>query len=352
MPLFRPTPSCPPLSRVGWPAAAFVVASSVAVAASAQPSRDASVPVQPLSDAISVQPGHTCLNEARLEARVARWLERDDVDARIRVEVFGGEGPRDVRFVVRRLGEEPAQRKLQSVPEPCDQLHAAVALSVALAIDAALLDANEVSDAEALGPAQDTGQPVPRHVEPPPDPNAFRPAFELELSAGFSSGLIPGEAPAGGLGGAFSPVRWLALRLGVVATGKSGLGFPEVPGNYTAWLAGGRLALCAVTVASERLAIDTCVGGALGVFGTRGDGGLPGVGQSDYSTWGAVLGGVAGALRLDGPLALALSVELIAPLQSRTTELLRDDGSVAAFTDLSPVGLAATLGFRYRLGAP
>lgn len=323
------------------------------VGASGAPASDTAeaIPLQHVSAAIHVQPGQTCLDEARLQRRVARWLERDTVDARIWVDVFGGEGPRDVRFVVRRLGEEPAHRKLQSVPEPCDQLHAAVALSVALAIDATLLDAGDPPAEQALAPPEadpvEAGSPL---LPPPPEgPNAYQPRASVGAGAGLTSGMVPGQGPAAALMAGFSPVRWLELRVGGLATMANGLNVPNVPGGYSAWIAVGQLQACALTHASEGLLLTTCVGAELGGFGSRGSDGFPGGGAPPATTrFASVLAGVSGEVRVHGRLSLALDLSLHAPLQSRRIEVTYPDGRPAAFTELSLLSLSATLGPVYR----
>jgi len=338
-----------PVARpwLSLPAAVAWMALGAAGAARAQDA-DGVQALRPLSESIKVSPGETCLDEARLERRIARWLERDSIDGRIGILVSGGPGATDVRFVVSRRGEAPAERILDAVPEPCDQLHAAVALSIALSIDATLLGQADVSDDEALGPEDDFEQepqdPGIELPQPPDEALTFAPEVSVLLSAGIASGLVVGEAPVARLFVGFSPFPWVDVRLGALGVLARGRRFERVVGSYDTSLYGGRLDLCLVTRVAGAMRLSGCLGAEVGSFSTDGDGDFPGGGEVQRSVWAAALAGVAVEVAIVGPVGLGLDLDLNAPLQSRRVQVADDNGRSIAFEELPPLAFAATLG--------
>lgn len=311
----------------------------------------AAAALQPLRTAITLQPGQTCLQEAQLESRTARWLERDQIDGRIHIVVRGGDAPQAVAFTVQRGAAPPAERRLQDLPDDCDQLHAAVALSIALAIDATLAEVPKSPPSPPVVAAPDPPPAVaaPPVVAPPPGPRADgRPRLRVDAAAGLSSGLVVGLAPAVTARVGFSPRDWIEARAGLLATSTGGLGFSDVSGSYAAWIAAGRAEVCARAPAHERVDLGVCMGAELGAFVTRGSDGLPGGGVRATSPWVAILAGVSGEVSLWGPVGLGLSVELHAPFQERFIELRNADGSVGATERVDPVGVCILLGPYYR----
>jgi len=93
---------------------------------------------RPLADAITVARGE-CLTEGPLLEHLRAWLERDRVDARLSVVIEEGDGG-GASFVVLSEGVGRAARRFETLPRDCADRRAAVALAVALAIDAAVLD--------------------------------------------------------------------------------------------------------------------------------------------------------------------------------------------------------------------
>src|SRR5262245_20564368 len=110
------------------------------LASAALAQSDAPAPERPIASLVQVEAGATCLETDRLALRIAGWRERDTVDARIRVDVHGDPSSATrVEFTV-TAGGATSQRTLADAPEDCDQLHSAVALAIALSIDATLMD--------------------------------------------------------------------------------------------------------------------------------------------------------------------------------------------------------------------
>jgi hypothetical protein len=85
-------------------------------------------------------PGATCLDERRLEAQVRTWLGKAPIPSNVRVVVRGDDqNPQAVEFRIARQGDI-RWRRFDPIPARCDEAHAALGLSIALAIDAGALE--------------------------------------------------------------------------------------------------------------------------------------------------------------------------------------------------------------------
>src|SRR5256885_2021288 len=73
----------------------------------------AAPPERPLAEVVQVDAGATCLDAELLTLRIARWRERDTVDARIRIVVHGdARSPTHVSFTVTEQDGGHAERTL------------------------------------------------------------------------------------------------------------------------------------------------------------------------------------------------------------------------------------------------
>jgi hypothetical protein len=88
-----------------------------------------------------------CFDRESLAEEVAGWLERNTVDSRVSVRVSGVEG--DLSFTIAMNDEPPLVHRFADLPADCSAQRSAVALSIALAID-------------AVAPASNTGRPTER----------------------------------------------------------------------------------------------------------------------------------------------------------------------------------------------
>lgn len=121
----------------------------------ASPARAAAQPtptVRPIPDAIALGPS-TCLEKKAIADQVGMWLGRREIDARLEITVE--DAANGVRFTVKRDGVTLGERTLGVKKVPCEEIHAALGLGVASAIDATLLTGLGV---------------VPPPAEPPPTP--------------------------------------------------------------------------------------------------------------------------------------------------------------------------------------
>ena len=131
-----------------------------------------------------------------------------------------------VSFVIDRGQGERAERRVDNGPADCDQFHSALALSIALAIDATLARRErEARQAENL-PSDEELLTKPER----PEPAYFRLAFGVFGQA--TAGLLTNVSAAlsGRLEIGFIP--WLDLRFGGITTALQDQNFPKAPGTF------------------------------------------------------------------------------------------------------------------------
>lgn len=354
----QPSPASPAVAPAEPPAPPPASNSAPAAAPAAAPGTvatppDATAPPAPVPDApavrsrlvaeaIEVDPGATCLEHDKLVRRVARWLERDHVDARISVHVLGGNSDADeVAFAITFEKHPRAERKIHDAPEDCDQLHSALALSIALAIDATLMDAQR---------AQETEPDVPSDEEllaaGPPAPAYFRLAFGAFAHA--TSGLLTDLAPAASARIELGFVRWLDLRAGALVSRVGDQRLPGAEGRFDVDLIAGRLDACALYSVTQ-LRLLACAGGMAGSFRTRGEA-FSGGSLTQPRLWLALVGGVELQAEITSWFALAVAIDLAVPLQRREINVRGPDGRPMAPSErqLTAVGVLVGAGPVFR----
>jgi hypothetical protein len=240
----------------------------------------APAPERPLAEVLQVDPGATCLDAPRLIARVARWRERETVDARIKVSVHGDAlAANRVGFTVSKEGGASAERTLADAPSDCDLLHSAVALAIALSIDATLTDAN--AQREAALPV-----PPPAAVLPPraallPDIEPTRPEasrrrdpmrLELAVLLGPSFRLFRDTTLLFAPRLTLAPWPWLAFSLASVFTQAGAQPVGSSKGHFDATLAAAGLDLCAGGEPAARFSVQACAGARVGALRSVGAG--------------------------------------------------------------------------------
>lgn len=302
-------------------------------AQAAPPPEPPPVPSRPLNEALVLEPGATCLERERLVRRVERWLQRDRVDATLRVEVHGDRADRHkVVFVIDRGEGDRALRAIDDGPPDCDQLHAALALSIALAIDANLglgsEPAPELPDDDALL----AGKETPRYLK-------LGAALMLHATSGLLTDVSAGASARLEIG--FMP--WLDLRLGAFGSTVDGQTIPDVsPGTFAARLLAGRADGC-VAHPIAKLRLMACAGGMAGVFVAEGNGfaGDPG---TDPQAWAALVGGFELQAELARWLALAVAVDLVVPFGTRTIQVVDPLGNPSRPRTLTSVAVLVGAG--------
>jgi hypothetical protein len=294
-----------------------------------------------LRNIVSVAPGATCLDRDRLIERIARWLQRTSIEARLRVVVRGdSELPTRVFFSVVREPGDSAERRLDNAPSDCDQLHSAVALSIALAIEATLqrplAGANEIPAEPAKTPGWQRPPPV-RH-----------PHLEFTVLGGASIGVLTSPALDGASRLSISPLPWLEIAIAGIATHIEGETFPMVAGSMDETVIAGGLDACFGGETVQGVGFFMCVGGRGGTFRSEGSG-FNSQNFTRTTAWWALTGSGQGRFWLSGAVGIATSVEALYSLVPRDLSALGADGtSPDRIKHVSRLGLSVTVGPVFR----
>ncbi|MFO0618620.1 MAG: hypothetical protein U0414_38870 [Polyangiaceae bacterium] len=247
----------------------FVLALAVVTLASR--SARAEPATRPIGEAITLGPS-TCLERKPVAEQIAMWLGRPDIDARLDITIEDASS--GVRFTVKRDGVMLGERTLDVKRVPCEQIHAALGLGVAAAIDATVLTSLGIPHAPAEPPLKTPAPPTdvapppasltpytptlgtdrgpvaypPPTALPPPTPTPpgprKAPIFSATLEGIVLIEVLPkvtlGVVPAAEL----TVVRGFDLRLSALATGQTTVDIGG--GTADTGLIAGRLDACAV----------------------------------------------------------------------------------------------------------
>jgi hypothetical protein len=307
---------------------------------------------RPLTDAITVDAGATCLDATALIEHVETWLESATVDAELSVVVRGStDRPRVVEFQTLRAGHVIAARRFDPGPERCDHLHAALGLAIAMAIKASLVE--EIAGTSVTPPAPVVAQPTP----PPATPNHARrdAANPTELSDARSwavgadalAAIATLPEPAFGLDARVERALGSFFRVRVALLGLASLGEPfQRTGRFDALLLAPRIDVCAAVDPSSRVRVRGCMGTALGAIHARGYD-LP-VPESSWIRWFAVSNGLDLTFDLGRNWSLDGSVSLFLPVARNSIVVKDQTGRVLEERDLAAVGGLLGLGPRLR----
>ncbi len=301
---------------------------------------------RPLQDAITVEPGATCLDATALIEHVETWLETGTVDADLSVVVRGSpDRPRTVAFQTLRSGRVIASRRFDPGPERCDHLHAALGLAIAMAIKASLVE--EIAGASLAAPAPALPTPASSPIVNPAS-NSRPEARSWALAADGLAALASLPDVAFGfdaraertLGASFG------VRLGIFAMTSLGERFEGAAGRFDAWLLAPRVDLCAGVDVWRRARVRGCMGAAVGVIHARGYD-LPAP-RSAFVRWSAVANGLDVTADLTTNWSLDAGLTLFLPV-ARNSIVIRDaSGRVIEARDLASVGGYFGLGPVYR----
>lgn len=279
--------------------------------------RPALLPQRPLKDAVSVEAGASCLQQARLVDHVATWLGRSQVNADVRVVVRGdADDPRRISFDLIEA-QRSRSRVFESGPEICGDLHAVVGLAIALAIDA------EAMDHVALG-GESTDQAPPT---------------KLTLQGSVAYEQLPGVSAGGQVGAEFALWSWLSLRVDGLAQHSRADTIVGSRGTFDATLVAGAAGICTGGTVEEGVRFSLCSGLALGGVYAVGRGFSPN--RSDTGLWFSVRSGLRIEVALGVPWLLDLDV--ISPLISPRFETGPLDAAVSVRTP-SSAALGVSLG--------
>jgi hypothetical protein len=336
----QPAPTPPRAQRDPRQAPAEIAAA----AETSKGTRATSAPAAPeghaLEHIVTVVKGATCLDRARLIDRVARWLQRTTVEAPLRVVVRGdSELPTRVFFSVVREPGDSAERRLDNAPSDCDQLHSAVALSIALAIEATL-----GHSLTASGEIPDTPIPTPGWQRPQP---ARRVHLELAVLGGASVGVLTAPAVAGAPRLSVSPWSWLEIAFVGLGTHVTGERVTQVIGSFKETVLAGGLDACFGGETVQAVGFFMCVGGRAGTFRSEGDG-FNSKDHTRSSAYWALSGSGQGRFWISSGIGIATSVEALYSLVPRDLSVLGTDGSPDFVRHVSSLGLNVTVGPVFR----
>jgi hypothetical protein len=313
---------------------------------------DGGAPKRPLAEAFAVEVGR-CLEAESLVPAVARWLKQEAIDPRITIAVR-----RQGAAVVYGLYQDGVlvgQREVTSLPAGCSEFTAALALSIAVAIDATFFSAEEPG--EPPTPASSPPPPPPRPPpQAPPPPKRFRSATPFRHRAtltgelGFLWNTLPGVRPLLGAGIDVAWSSYLETRTSILTA--TAAASPLGSGEVETQLYAARADVCAARPL-ERTKLRACLGLAWGFVESRGLGFVEP--RSPSHPWLALplRGEARFALGRDTTKpawGLLTTVELIVTLRrpqigvvGQTADLPSNDQRTAVLT-LPPVGAAAASG--------
>jgi hypothetical protein len=326
------------------PAESTTPAESKRLAETPPPNREAATHAAPrghaLQNIVSVAPGATCLDRDRLIDRVARWLQRTTIEAPLRVVVRGDlQLPTRVFFSVVREPGDSAERRLDNAPSDCDQMHSAVALSIALAIEATLQHqptaAGEIPPERVKGPGWQRPPPV-RH-----------PHLELAVLGGASVGVLTAPALGGSSRLSISPLSWLEISIAGLATHVTGENIDQIAGSFAETVLAAGLDACFGGETVQGVGFFMCVGGRGGTFRSAGDG-FNMRNHTRTSEWWALAGSGQGRFWISGGVGVATSVEALYSLVPRDLSVLGVEGAPDYVRHVPRLGLSVTVGPVFR----
>lgn len=288
---------------------------------------------RPIEDAVSIARAGACLEAAPLAEHLRAWLRRDRVDARLAVVVE--ETEHGAALVILRDGAPSAARRFDALPTACADRRAAVALAIALAIDAAVLD--ELVPERAPPVAATPASPSPEA----PTPSTPFARLELAAEAQLLLEVLPEVAAGWQIGARVVLDRTVEVGLAAMVTSVAGADLQ--PGRVDAQLVGARVDACL------RREDDVTLRGCLGVAGGAGRGqgrDLPSARESLVPYFG-LLGRLGVAIRLHDALALEIAADAWVALVRPRFDYLAG-GEITASATLPIAGGSGSLGLAVR----
>lgn len=302
-------------------------------------------PARSVNEAVSVPEGAACLTRVELAAHIESWLGRASVDEvlSILVELPDQDERTGVTFLVVRAQEVVARRSFPSLPERCADRRAVLALAIAIAIDATVLERFGLGDAgsrPASEPRPALARPTaaaPSEVqhEEPEEPPQVRP---WHMAVGADVGVVVGALPVLAFwGGGFLEVRshesWL-VRAGAGATPV--VAVPLGRGSAESQLLLGRVDGCLLRLMGIFEA-EACLGAVAGRIAAEGRGYAAPSGTD--LAWAAAAARMAGRVPREGVVALRVALDGFAALLRPTLEVRGRGGEVLDQRRMPAAGL-------------
>jgi hypothetical protein len=279
-----------------------------------------------LDEMLRLQSGASCLEKSRLVSHIAAWLGTGRVDSRLTVAVEGSAtSARNVRFRIERSGATFAERSFDPGPERCEDLHAAVAIAIALALKASLLEAlTKLTETVANATA------------------APRWALALDGVAGVA--VLPGVAFGASLELQRELIASVSARLSVFGLRGLGATFPRTrPAGFDPWLGSARLDACDAFQLASRLRLSACIGVALGALYIVGHDLQPR--SSAAARYVALANALDLRVDLGAAWSLRLALSTLLPLERASVVVRARDTSLPVDSvDIAAIGVMLSLG--------
>jgi hypothetical protein len=336
----------------------FAVIAVAATCISSPALAEGETPKRPIAEAFVVEAGR-CLEAESLEPAVGRWLKQDTIDTRVTIAVRRKDDA--VVYGLYQDGVLVGQREVRSLPTGCSEFTTALALSIAVAIEATFFGAEEPGETPAAASSPPPPPPPPslppsRPRRAPARPKRARYATQvghratLTGEAGFLWNTLPGVRPLVGAGVDVAWSSYLETRTSFLTAtaAASPLGSGEVETRLYA----ARADACAAKPV-RHVKLRACLGLAWGFVESRGLGFVER--RSPSQPWLALpLRGEArvafGRAPANVVWGLLATAELVVTLRrpqigvvGQTTDPRPIDQRAAVLT-LPPVGAAATAG--------
>jgi hypothetical protein len=309
------------------------------VVASSLPAR-AAAPERPIEEALELQYDGACLDPTDLAQRLAEWLGRERIESDWKVVVRGRDSPAaKLQFEVRQGGRRRALRTFQDLPERCDDVRAALAFAIALAIDARVIERKGRPEVATTEPKPAPPASQPEVTSTPPGPQRVQsPVTAIGEPRGLLLWRVLPDAVLGGE--TVVGVRWrsLSVAAGVAATlySETTLG----AGQAAVRLLAARLELC-VPFSETALRVESCIGGYAGSVTGRGKGFVQPV--ENQQPYVAATTGFALAYAMTDWASLRGAVNAVHGLRRPVLVVQRGD-SVVDEQALPALGASASLG--------
>jgi hypothetical protein len=249
---------------------------------------------QPITTALDVVAGATCLEEGPLETEVQTWLGRDRLSADLHVHVTGDE--RDARSVVFRIVRQgkTRERRFNHLPPDCEDATAVVALAIALSIDATVVP--ELARAQAGDDPSASPSAPPQRV------------FAAQVAAGYE--VLPGASLGAAVGIEYGLFGWLSLRADVLGQFSWSNAIQDATGVFDAVALAVAPQVCAGGPVAPRVRFELCSGAAAGLVHVQGRGYA--VSRSATGSWIVASGGAR--VLFDAGISWTLDVGGVFPL--------------------------------------
>jgi hypothetical protein len=330
----------------------FAGTSTSAAAAPEAPPPDGTVApkmrdIRTLADALTVEPGATCLERESMLEHIRSWRDQDQIDHRIAIRVRGSsDDPHSLGFVVWFGDEVVIERSFDDAPDSCTDLHAVVGLAIAIALDDALPVELGIVDPVPVEQVRASEGDVPDFTDEADETPRHRgPGLALMGAAAAFIGVTPRASFGGLLSFDIRPLEHFDVRIGALATHLPGfeLDATGYEGRVAVTVAAGRVDLCwGTTPRRVRARICGGAGGGATISAGRGY-------TSDFrrsTPWFAGLVGADVGVRLIGPLALELRVEGVFPFQRTVLDVRTPGGQLLARERFPVAGVIVAVGPR------